>query len=379
MENFNLDFYWTILPFVFIVCVTLTIIAIPEIIRIAFEKQLFDVPDYRKVHKGQVPRLGGVTFLPGIMISVLLAYGIMAEYAYPVSAQTEILFGAAGALFLYMTGVADDLVGLSYKVKFPIQIISAFMLCASGLWVDNFHGLLGIHEIPAVVGIPFTVVLVVLIINAINLIDGIDGLASGLCILTVVVYTVMLIKVDLAKYAVITVAALGVLLPFYLYNVYGTSAKRTKIFMGDAGSLTMGYLVAAIAVKASVFSDSMFEEKSQAYYFIYAFSILLVPVLDVMRLFIHRIIHKRSPFYPDRCHIHHKFMAIGMSIGQARHTIIGISLVFFLINIFLVGHININILIAGDIVLWTVMHLAVSHRIRVLKTRHAASASMYQE
>ncbi len=379
MENFNLDFYWTILPFVFIVCVILTIIAIPEIIRIAFEKQLFDVPDYRKVHKGQVPRLGGVTFLPGIMISVLLAYGIMAEYAYPVSAQTEILFGAAGALFLYMTGVADDLVGLSYKVKFPIQIISAFMLCASGLWVDNFHGLLGIHEIPAVVGIPFTVVLVVLIINAINLIDGIDGLASGLCILTVVVYTVMLIKVDLAKYAVITVAALGVLLPFYLYNVYGTSAKRTKIFMGDAGSLTMGYLVAAIAVKASVFSDSMFEEKSQAYYFIYAFSILLVPVLDVMRLFIHRIIHKRSPFYPDRCHIHHKFMAIGMSIGQARHTIIGISLVFFLINIFLVGHININILIAGDIVLWTVMHLAVSHRIRVLKTRHAASASMYQE
>lgn len=379
MENFNLDFYWTILPFVFIVCVILTIIAIPEIIRIAFEKQLFDVPDYRKVHKGQVPRLGGVTFLPGIMISVLLAYGIMAEYAYPVSAQVEILFGAAGALFLYMTGVADDLVGLSYKVKFPIQIISAFMLCASGLWVDNFHGLLGIHEIPAVVGIPFTVVLVVLIINAINLIDGIDGLASGLCILTVVVYTVMLIKVDLAKYAVITVAALGVLLPFYLYNVYGTSAKRTKIFMGDAGSLTMGYLVAAIAVKASVFSDTMFEEKSQAYYFIYAFSILLVPVLDVMRLFIHRIIHKRSPFYPDRCHIHHKFMAIGMSIGQARHTIIGISLVFFLINIFLVGHININILMAGDIVLWTVMHLAVSHRIRVLKTRHAASASMYQE
>lgn len=379
MENFNLDFYWTILPFVFIVCVILTIIAIPEIIRIAFEKQLFDVPDYRKVHKGQVPRLGGVTFLPGIMISVLLAYGIMAEYAYPVSAQAEILFGAAGALFLYMTGVADDLVGLSYKVKFPIQIISAFMLCASGLWVDNFHGLLGIHEIPAVVGIPFTVVLVVLIINAINLIDGIDGLASGLCILTVVVYTVMLIKVDLAKYAVITVAALGVLLPFYLYNVYGTSAKRTKIFMGDAGSLTMGYLVAAIAVKASVFSDTMFEEKSQAYYFIYAFSILLVPVLDVMRLFIHRIIHKRSPFYPDRCHIHHKFMAIGMSIGQARHTIIGISLVFFLINIFLVGHININILMAGDIVLWTVMHLAVSHRIRVLKTRHAASASMYQE
>lgn len=379
MENFNLDFYWTILPFVFIVCVILTIIAIPEIIRIAFEKQLFDVPDYRKVHKGQVPRLGGVTFLPGIMISVLLAYGIMAEYAYPVSAQAEILFGAAGALFLYMTGVADDLVGLSYKVKFPIQIISAFMLCASGLWVDNFHGLLGIHEIPAVVGIPFTVVLVVLIINAINLIDGIDGLASGLCILTVVVYTVMLIKVDLAKYAVITVAALGVLLPFYLYNVYGTSAKRTKIFMGDAGSLTMGYLVAAIAVKASVFSDTMFEEKNQAYYFIYAFSILLVPVLDVMRLFIHRIIHKRSPFYPDRCHIHHKFMAIGMSIGQARHTIIGISLVFFLINIFLVGHININILMAGDIVLWTVMHLAVSHRIRVLKTRHAASASMYQE
>lgn len=372
---------WALLPFVFAVCVILTIIAIPEVIKIAFQKQLFDVPDYRKVHKGQVPRLGGVTFLPGIMIAVLLAFAILAgNVVSPSAVPVEIMFGAAGALFLYMTGVTDDLIGLSYRIKFPIQIISACLLCASGLWINNFQGILGIHEIPAVIGVPFTVVLIVLIINAINLIDGIDGLASGLCILMITVYTLLFITCGMTRYSIIGAAALGVLLPFYIYNVYGTSAKRTKIFMGDAGSLTMGYIVAAFAIKVATFADSDFIRQAvQPYYFVYAFAPLIVPVLDVVRLFIHRILHRRSPFYPDRCHIHHKFMSIGLSIGQARHLIIGISLVFFLVNILVIKYVNINIVLAGDIVVWTLMHIFLSRRIHTLQARNAECAKMYQE
>lgn len=375
------DMVWALLPFVFAVCVILTIIAIPEVIKIAFQKQLFDVPDYRKVHKGQVPRLGGVTFLPGIMIAVLLAFAILAgNVVSPSAVPVEIMFGAAGALFLYMTGVTDDLIGLSYRIKFPIQIISACLLCASGLWINNFQGILGIHEIPAVIGVPFTVVLIVLIINAINLIDGIDGLASGLCILMITVYTLLFITCGMTRYSIIGAAALGVLLPFYIYNVYGTSAKRTKIFMGDAGSLTMGYIVAAFAIKVATFADSDFIRQAvQPYYFVYAFAPLIVPVLDVVRLFIHRILHRRSPFYPDRCHIHHKFMSIGLSIGQARHLIIGISLVFFLVNILVIKYVNINIVLAGDIVVWTLMHIFLSRRIHTLQARNAECAKMYQE
>ena len=375
------DMVWALLPFVFAVCVILTIIAIPEVIKIAFQKQLFDVPDYRKVHKGQVPRLGGVTFLPGIMIAVLLAFAILAgNVVSPSAVPAEIMFGAAGALFLYMTGVTDDLIGLSYRIKFPIQIISACLLCASGLWINNFQGILGIHEIPAVIGVPFTVVLIVLIINAINLIDGIDGLASGLCIIMITVYTVLFITCGMTRYSIIGAAALGVLLPFYIYNVYGTSAKRTKIFMGDAGSLTMGYIVAAFAIKVATFADSDFIRQAvQPYYFVYAFAPLIVPVLDVVRLFIHRILHRRSPFYPDRCHIHHKFMSIGLSIGQARHLIIGISLVFFLVNILVIKYVNINIVLAGDIVVWTLMHIFLSRRIHTLQARNAECAKMYQE
>ena len=370
----------TVLPMTFFLCVLLTVIALPEVIRIAFKKQLFDVPDYRKVHTGQVPRLGGATFLPGIMIAACLAFGFMIEIPLPETTRAEILFGSAGALFLYMTGVTDDLVGLSYRIKFPIQIIAAFLLCASGLWIDNFHGLLGIYQIHPAIGIPFSIVLVVLIINAINLIDGIDGLASGLCIIMITVYTVLFITCGMTRYSIIGAAALGVLLPFYIYNVYGTSAKRTKIFMGDAGSLTMGYIVAAFAIKVATFADSDFTRQAvQPYYFVYAFAPLIVPVLDVVRLFIHRILHRRSPFYPDRCHIHHKFMSIGLSIGQARHLIIGISLVFFLVNILVIKYVNINIVLAGDIVVWTLMHIFLSRRIHTLQARNAECAKMYQE
>ena len=379
----NSEFLWTILSMSFLISLILTVIAIPKVIKIAFEKQLFDVPDYRKVHTGQVPRLGGVTFLPGIMIAVFVVSGFICDIIrQPELAElsVEMMYGAAGALFLYMTGVTDDLVGLSYKVKFPVQIISACLLCAAGLWIDNFHGLLGIYQIHPAIGIPFSIVLVVLIINAINLIDGIDGLASGLCILMTTVFAVLFIKSGLYRYAVLAVAALGVLLPFYIYNVYGTSEKRTKIFMGDAGSLTMGYMVSAFAIKAATFAEKHVDlGVDEKFGFIYAFAILIVPVLDVVRLFCHRILHHRSPFEPDRCHIHHKFLAIGLTIGQARHIIIGISLVFFLVNICLAGHVNINIILAGDVVLWTLMHIFISRRIHVLQEHHADCAKNYLE
>lgn len=378
--DMNADILLTVLPTTFFVCLMLTIVALPEVIRIAFRKQLFDVPDYRKVHTGQVPRLGGVTFLPGIMISVMLAFGFLTEFQSSSSVTAEILFGASGALFLYMTGVADDLVGLSYRVKFPIQIFSAFLLCASGLWIDNFHGIFGIHELHPAIGIPFSVVLVVLIINAINLIDGIDGLASGLCIMMITLFAILFVREGLLRYAIIAAAALGALLPFYIYNVYGTSEKRTKIFMGDAGSLTMGYIISAFAIKAATFSDDIPGlEDRQTSFFVYSFAVLIVPVLDVLRLFFHRIIHRRSPFEPDRCHIHHKFLAIGLTIGQARHLIIGISLLFFLGNIILIKYIDINILIVVDISVWTLIHILISRRIKTLQSEHAESAKNYLE
>lgn len=378
----------TYLPFLnmaFILSIVLTMIAIPQTIRIAFQKQLFDVPDYRKVHTGQVPRLGGATFLPGIMISSLMSIAMLvvsADSFLPENISSEIMLSAAGALFLYMAGISDDLVGLSYKAKFPIQILAAVLICISGLWIDNLHGLLGIHRLPAIIGIPFSVIFIVLIINAINLIDGIDGLASGLCIVSLAALTLLFVNLDLVRYSIIGVASLGVLLPFYIYNVYGTSASRTKIFMGDAGSLTMGYIIAVFVIKAATYPDRAplrDNEEGGAAIFVYALSILIVPVLDVARLFCHRILRGRNPFTPDRCHIHHKFMAVGLTIGQARHTIILISLFFCISNIILIKYLNINIIVAGDILLWTLMHVLLTHRIKVLKARHAESANNYLE
>lgn len=147
------------------------------------QKKLFDFADERKVHTGVVPRLGGVAFVPSILISVSLMAGI-SSLVLPGDANVfvvptlQMAFGLCSLILLYFEGIMDDLVGLRYRVKFVIQILCALLIVASGIWLNDFHGLFGLAGLSPWFGVPFSVLLVVFIINAINLIDGIDGLAS---------------------------------------------------------------------------------------------------------------------------------------------------------------------------------------------------------
>lgn len=152
------------------------------------------MPSERKVHKRAIPRLGGVSFFPTILLSScgVFALRILMGYDVPtlraVYLLPECLFLVCGMTLLYLTGIADDLVGVRYRQKFVIQIICASFFPLAGLWINNFYGLFGLYALPAWIGMPFTVLLVVFVTNAINLIDGIDGLASGLSSVALLVF-----------------------------------------------------------------------------------------------------------------------------------------------------------------------------------------------
>ena len=310
----------------FISAVILGRIIIPNMLIISMRKRLFDVPDERKVHKRPVPRLGGVTFFPVILFSVCvftalrLVLGIGPQEREAERQVSEFLFLMGGMTLLYIIGIGDDLVGVRYRRKFLVQIISAAMFPLAGLYINNFYGLFGIYLIPEAVGIPLTMLLVVFITNAINLIDGIDGLASGLSMVALLVFGVLFVHFQMWSYAMLAFVTVGVIIPFFSYNVFGNADMGSKIFMGDTGSLTLGFILSFFVIKYCMYEpDMLLRVKSSPV--LVSFSVLMVPCLDVVRVVLRRARNRRPLFMPDKTHIHHKFLEMGFSPRKAMVTI----------------------------------------------------------
>ncbi len=345
-------------------------IVIPAIVSVADKIHLYDTDDGRKVHTGEVPRLGGISFLPAILFTILTVLAVMTRFL-PESIHVtytpiiEVMMAAAGCVLLYLVGLMDDTIGINFQSKFLVQFLAAILLCCSGLYITNLHGIFGIHALPAVIGVPLTILIVMFIINSINLIDGIDGLASGLCIFGVLGFAAMFHKLEMAMNLVLAMSMLGVLVIFYIYNTLGKRGK-TKIFMGDTGSLTMGFLLAFFAIELCCFNMERYGLE-QLYpgdqLFVYGISMVIVPVLDVFRVFYSRIRDGKSPFRPDKRHIHHKLLDLGLSMRKARWTIFGLSAVFYLLNVLMsfILNWNINVVIAVDIAVWLAFCMTVSH------------------
>lgn len=379
---------------IFVMSLVFVAIVIPAIVSVADKIHLYDVQDSRKVHQGEVPRLGGISFLPAILFTLLTILAIMTRFL-PQSIHviydpiTEVMMAAAGCVLLYLVGIMDDVIGVSFKSKFAVQFMAAILLCCSGLYISDLHGILGIHAIPSFIGVPLTVLVTVFIINSINLIDGIDGLASGLCIFSVIGFAAMFHKLTMAMNLVLAMSMLGVLVMFYIYNTLGKRGK-TKIFMGDTGSLTMGFLLAFFAIELCCFKwdrvDLALINETEPFYsgdqlFVYGISLVIIPVLDVFRVFYSRIRDGKSPFKPDKRHIHHKFLAMGFSMRQARWSIFSMSFVLFTLNVlmsFVLGW-NINIIIAVDIVLWVSFNLYISKCVRDRKLMHDSVAEQFED
>lgn len=356
------------LLFGFLFAVSLGMVIIPRILVISHKKRLYDVPDARKVHTMPVPRLGGLSFFPVILMSMFLVIGFrlyfwdMDVYGLSFNMLYEYLFLFVGMTLLYLVGVCDDLVGVGYRYKFAVQIAAAFLLVLSGNWFDSFGGLFGIYSVPVWVGVPFTVFIVVYITNAINLIDGIDGLASGLCCIVLSVLSVIFFLRGQYVYALLAICTLGILMPFWCYNVFGNANRGHKLFMGDAGSLTLGYVISFLIIHMSV-TNEVSPTLSNPYMVI-AFSTVLVPLLDVIRVVLHRLREHKNPFLPDKNHFHHKLLRTGMRVRMVMVCIIAISAFFILLNSSLAWRIDITYLFFLNLFCWSILHVGLNGLIK---------------
>ena len=339
------------------------IATIPKVLDFCNQKGLYDIPNARKVHKNAIPRLGGVVFLPSVFLGCIVSFIV-----YQLNGASEItvslwtLFFFCGAAAIYITGLIDVIIGLGPLTKLTVQLIAACALPLSGLYINDLHGFFGIHDIPYYIGMPLTVVVVAFISNAINLIDGIDGLAGGLTMIAMMGFSYAFSQWGLTVYSTVIAAIIGVLLPYLYFNIYGSADRNRKIFMGDTGSLTIGFLLAFLCLKLSMENPHLPQYPGNG--LLISFTLIVVPVLDVFRVALVRLRHRRSPITPDKNHIHHKLIRAGFTQHQALITILTLALSFCLINYVLNSYVGITFTVVTDIVVYTVFHWLLNQRIK---------------
>lgn len=311
MSEFYLTLFSTLTAFV--LCYKI----IPVIIEVAAAKKLFDLPDHRKQHITPVPPLGGV----GIIISLAFAFFLWAD----LSQVPELKFGLLGILAIFFMGLKDDLVEMDATRKFVIQIVMAGLAAFGGLRITHLHGLFGLEALPLSIQYAITVFAIVGLANAFNLIDGIDGLSGGLSSICFLGLGLIFSSLGLHVYSLLAFVGLGATLGFLKYNY-----SPAKIFMGDAGSLSLGFLIALMSIKLIQTTAVLSGFVSISSLFItFVFSLIIIPIVDVSQVMTNRILHGRSPFDPDRGHLHHILLRLGLSHKQAALVLWSNTLIFF--------------------------------------------------
>ena len=297
----------------------ITFLAIPVILLIAEQKKLYDVPDERKVHTHPVASLGGVGIFGGFLLASLLS---IQGYLNP-----EFQYFFAAALVIFFLGLKDDLIVLSASKKFIGQIIAASILIhLGGIRLDSMFGLFGFEQVPEGFGLALSYLTIIVVINSFNLIDGIDGLAASLGILSMLIFGVYFFAVNQQAYALLAFAMAGSLAAFLIFNHH-----PAKIFMGDSGSLMIGLVNSILVIKFINVANSPLVAIPVQSAVAIGFAILIVPLLDTLRVFSVRIINGRSPFTPDRNHVHHLLLDRGIGHAGVTFTCVAINTGFIVL------------------------------------------------
>jgi UDP-GlcNAc:undecaprenyl-phosphate GlcNAc-1-phosphate transferase len=278
----------------------------------------------RHLHKSPLPRLGGVAIFISFSVSVGVAFVLASRnpLVHPFSLKT-LLTILVPATLVFLLGVYDDIQGVGPYIKFGVQGVAATMLFFGGLRIVNIPVLFGQHELPWFIGLPITVLWVLAITNAFNLIDGLDGLAAGSALFSTLVAFVVALLSGPSLVAVMAIALAGATLGFLKFNF-----NPATIFLGDSGSLFIGFLLSAMALQGA--------QKAPT---IVAVAIPVVsfglPILETALSIIRRLIAGRPVFTADREHIHHKLLQHGMTHRQVVILLYGVSAIFALLSLFL--------------------------------------------
>lgn len=302
-------------------------LTIPKIIWIVEKKRLMDDPSQRSSHAVRTPTLGGVSFFYTLIFALFFIHGrgIMDEAMYIIP----------GLTILFITGLKDDLVVITPGAKLAAQMAAvAFILANPSFTIFSLNGFLNINEIPYYLSLIISGFLMLTIINSYNLIDGIDGLASIVGIVIMIIYTTIFYMTGEYFFALISITMNASLMAFFGFNI---SSDR-KIFMGDTGSLIVGFIISILTLKflaltPAAYKDLPFLLENAP---LIAISILIVPLFDTARVFAIRIANKKGPFSPDRNHTHHVLIDFwGLSHKQASFIIGCFNLVFVVLFIVL--------------------------------------------
>lgn len=275
----------------------------PHILKIAKDKNIVDNPNARKLQRVPTPVMGGVVVVFGILV------GLMSFILFDnVNSMLAVI---TAVLVIMLVGLVDDIIGLSPKIRLLIEVlIVLYLIYATGNQINNFHGLWGITILPEWASVPLTVFACVGIINAINLIDGVDGYSSGYCIMACLYFGYVFYKLGNMTMVTLSAIMIAALIPFFCCNVFG---KHSKMFIGDAGTLSMGILISTFVRNMLTASTDPTPLASNLGLIPLSLAIMSVPIFDTLRVMSVRIARGISPFHPDKTHIHHAFIDLGFS------------------------------------------------------------------
>ena len=325
--------FTTYISSAFVIGLVASAITIPLIISFCQKYGYYDQPNIRKVHHTAVPRLGGLVFLPSMAIAfatTMLAYHDQTETPLRLHLSSAVM--VLGAACIYTIGLVDDIKNLSAMVKFVFMLIASSLMPLCHLLITDIHGLFGIHELPIWLAYGITVLTIMTIVNAVNLIDGIDGLASGYAIIVLAILINRFLDLRAPTFTLLGASLAGSVLAFFLFNVFGHIGRR-KIFMGDAGSLILGYVMAYLGIKYLILSEGDIYVHGNP--LLVPYSLFIVPVFDLVRVALTRIIAGQPMFQADKRHIHHILIDIGLTMHQTLATILMMVIVFIIANLVL--------------------------------------------
>lgn len=276
----------------------------PQLVKLARLKNIVDNPNSRKLQRTPVPVLGGTA----VFFGVFLGLGCLC----PLLDCTRLFMVLTLMALMLYTGTLDDIMGLSPRFRFLVEIVAVLSLVFIGKHaINNFHGLWGLEVIPLWVSTLLTVFAAVGIINAINLIDGVNGLSSGYCVMACTIFAVYFHYTGDVTMTVLAVVCVGAVIPFFLHNVFGNTSR---MFIGDGGTLLMG-MVMSVFVTHVLDADSFsVQHVGRGMGLIpFTLAVLSIPVFDTLRVMSCRIARGTSPFQPDKTHLHHLFIEVGFS------------------------------------------------------------------
>lgn len=309
----------------FLTAFLITYFSIPAIIRLSLLKRLYDQPDQRKRHQNRISPLGGIAIFGGLILSFIFYTAHLANFTL-----NSVL---VSLIILFITGVKDDLYPLVPYKKLLGQLLAIGIVVLQGdVRLVQLYGIGGIYELPYWVSVALTFFFFLTIINSFNFIDGINGLSSLLGIIVSLVFAVLFYRLNQPLFITLALCIVGAQMAFLRYNFF-----NAKIFMGDTGSMILGFFAALMCIyflQSNALSTLQVLEHIDA--MLFAFSILIIPLVDSARVIFIRIFVKGvSPFGADRNHLHHVLLDIGLSHVQATLSLAFTNLFFIALTWFL--------------------------------------------